>query len=401
MNKDNYLEYIRILHGRVSSQAKNNGFTTWALLIAMIYLIWNSIPQVNILRNDLDALKVVLVQYSHVHVFLIAGILLLSNSARSPIKNFDYRISVRSISSYVTLFTTIFVILILPTYTTHYVLHSGIALNKIQTYQLMINKWFLLILSVLTLIILALVTVYQKFTGYPLPLLLPQKQPKSASVSITKVLLVILLIELLAGNLYTLIDNYYQTSTIKLTEVTTLAFNLSLFSFALIFLLRRQSAQITLSNLERLERDIIIHRIEENEIKQRLEEEFLEHELGEWLKLKLSEVRQKADSLLQQSQEADQFCEDYNELEQGLRYEKFGRMQEYMDKLKTKLNEYIEKFNRLWKWLDFAMQIPNIKTDSYLIEILSNTTKDLNDIRKEVCDKVKSAIGKIEALRGS
>lgn len=397
MNKDNYLEYIRILHGRVSSQAKNNGFTTWALLIGMIYLIWNSIPQLNILRNNLDALKVVLIQYSHVHVFLIGGIPLLSNSARSPIKNFDYRISVRSISSYVTFFTTIFVILILPTYATHYVLHSDIALNKIQTYQLTINKWFLLILSVSTLIILALVTVYEKFTGYPFPLLLPTRQPKS--VSVIKALLVILFIELLAGNLYALIDNYFQTSTIKLTEVTTLAFNLSLFSFALILLLRRQSAQITLSNLERLERDIIIHRIEETEIKQRLEEEFLEHELGEWLKLKLSEVKQKADSLLQQSQEADEFCTDYSELGQGLRYEKFGRMHEYEDNLKTKFNEYIEKFNRLWKWLDFAMQIPTIKTDSYLIEILSKTTKDLNEIRKEVCDKVESAIGKIEALK--
>ncbi|MGQ3685801.1 MAG: hypothetical protein ACUBOA_12480 [Candidatus Loosdrechtia sp.] len=87
-------------------------------------------------------------------------------------------------------------------------------------------------------------------------------------------------------NIYFLI-NYIKTPNIRV-EIVTLAFNFTLISFGFVTLLRTQSTKTKLSILEQLERDIIIHNINENDIKARLQEEYLGQEIGEWLTVKLS-----------------------------------------------------------------------------------------------------------------
>lgn len=38
--KNQYLDYIRVLHKRSSDYAQKNGFTIWAIIIGLIYLKW-------------------------------------------------------------------------------------------------------------------------------------------------------------------------------------------------------------------------------------------------------------------------------------------------------------------------------------------------------------------------
>ncbi|MGQ3685800.1 MAG: hypothetical protein ACUBOA_12475 [Candidatus Loosdrechtia sp.] len=180
MNNDKYLEYVRTLHNRVSNRNKNDGFTVWALIVGIIYLTWNSIPLLNIIKNDSNSLNAFFICYSHIHILILFSILIFTYSSSSPITAFDYRIHKNSFTldfkGLIDILITLFLILLLPIYTIHFISYPNVILSNYHIYQLALNKWFFIVTSILFLITGISLGIYQKSKGYPFPLTLPTKK---------------------------------------------------------------------------------------------------------------------------------------------------------------------------------------------------------------------------------
>jgi len=70
MNKNEYLDYVRVLYDRVSSEGRLAGITAWGLLIAIVYLIWNIIPMYSGIRNNNELIETSLLLYGYLQISL-------------------------------------------------------------------------------------------------------------------------------------------------------------------------------------------------------------------------------------------------------------------------------------------------------------------------------------------
>ncbi len=430
MINDNYLQYIRILYDRISNRSKRAGFNTWALLIGIIYLVWNSIPLLNTLKNDSNVFAITLTYYSHIHISILSFIFLFFSHPKSPSRPLDYRIknytTISNFGDILKISITCFLILIFPIYATHLVLHSTRSLSTFYIYQLTINKWFFIITTVIIFCLITIESVYQKFKGYPCPVFnLPAKKPKlTKSAILTNIiisLLLLIIIELPLGNLFSLINIYFQTQNTNLAEVITFAFNLSLICFALVTLIYIHNTQESLHNLERLERDIIIHKIDESEIKMRLQEEFLGHEIGEWLTNELKDLKSKAETAIEFFKKEEHFYTDEyinsitKKIEESIvnlkdknrkiieeKAKEFFKidMKIFFTEAEKVFDNYYNKYMSLFHWLDFAL-LSFQDRDPYLKEILSNTLKDLSDIKNDISTQMHNTKEKLKLKQAS
>lgn len=216
--------------------------------------------------------------------------------------------------------------------------------------------------------------------------------------------------------MYLLINNYFLTKNIKQAEAITFAFNFSLISFALVILLYKYKTQESLYNLERLERDIIIHKIDESEIKMRLQEEFLGHEIGEWLTNELKNLKSKAELAIDFYKKAEHFCTDEYKDSITKKFEESivnlkdknpkiieEKASEFIKKdyeiFRSELNKVFDNYLNKYKSLSHLLNVSLLSfqdRDPYLKEILSNTLKDVSDVMNDISTQGDNTKEKIE-----
>ena len=110
--KNQYLDYIRVLHKRSSDYAQKNGFTIWAIIIGLIYLMWNSIPLIDEIRGNKENIYTVALYYSYIHMAILSFFVLIDLESPAKKKPLDYRI-LRS-PSIVNIITILFIGVFLP-----------------------------------------------------------------------------------------------------------------------------------------------------------------------------------------------------------------------------------------------------------------------------------------------
>jgi hypothetical protein len=172
-----------------------------------------------------------------------------------------------------------------------------------------------------------------------------------------------------------------------------------LFVFVVV-ILRVLTNSLTLSRslewLETLERDIVIHDIPINQVKDRLEREYLGSELGSWLQARVEEIKNRAEALERFESEARSKFAEIRTLDSELMFERMGRIEALTISLEKHHQELGALFDPLSKWLRKTYENPF--QDPHLREVAKRTANDLARVMERATEASRRTIGDFKAM---
>ena len=397
---DQLLQYIRILYERRANRAAKTGITVWAVLAALIYLAWRSIPQLIQLSTNRDSIYSFLLLYSHIQIFLVALYLCFPiGGDLSPKSRFDYRISRQSEKDVLLQLGMIFSAGIgLPVFA-GWLAARHLSLSHFHLIQISINTYALSGFALFIVIASAGINIYQRISEYPFPTQLSSDRWLGQRIFNSATWL--LFFELCIGNAVAVSVSLPITAANWNAALVELAVNSALLALGIIALSHLLSADAHLERLAKLERDIVIHELSPEKIRARLELDVVGQDVSEWLKSEIDNVKAKADELRAHTKQIDQLSQEVAEIEKQYSYERTGRIKKYVDEMQDKLNIYSKRTIKLQRWLTFTAQLPQILVDQYISELLQKTTTELESTLEAVKTEVKAAVTKIERVMQS
>lgn len=246
--RQDVLDYIRLLYERQASASAKAGMTLWAVLAGLVYLFWNTFDILLVIQ-DLGVFKESFYYYfGNVYVFVLSVSMLVSYSGVLRDKrDYDYRIYKKDPSG-LGFLIVIFAFLFVWFYFSDQA--SVLENNRLYAFQREVNYYFSCV--AIALLSISFVVNFFKKSKRDMP------PPSSFSfLESTKfqiiyygfVLLIIL--ELLFGNLSVIAVGFYSASYDPVAIIVS--FNISLVFLAVIFVLRIKSEKDRLVFLSRLE----------------------------------------------------------------------------------------------------------------------------------------------------
>lgn len=294
-NAKQYLDYVQTLYNRQAEREQKDGFTVWALLVALVFVIWDSISKLSEVDNREISSEVVILFFSHIHVLVIVGLALISLQPKTPLRVSDYRVSFRRGKNIYDDLWYAGLLLIIPGLAAYASGRSDLVQDKYVLNQLSINAWLLLTYGLIMILAAVFIkTILRKADSMSNPFLIPGK-----TGVVGEVVWLLLIFELAVGNAYALIVEYGEIEVHEGGVGILLALNSSIVLIILVMLRSKIGASTSLVTLERLERDIVMHGIDAQQICRILEEEYLGRNIGDWLKEELSEMRQCGNELIE------------------------------------------------------------------------------------------------------
>lgn len=365
------LSYVRTLYERESSRASKNGMTFWAILVGIIYLVW---PTVELLSQiqDISAIKLnFYLSFSQVHLALLAASAIVSTSGQFQHRRaYDYRIKPIKPSS-VNLLLSIILFIIAPLW---FIFKSQNMLppNSWVWTQQKINFWCLIIFITLLLLGAFLET---KRSRKNVPSIVGIFAMNKKYNSFFSIVLTLLFIEILGGNLVGIclsISEYLYT-----INLFHLAFNLSLISIGICMLNGFTSSKGYLLKLSTLERDIVLHELNEKDISERLKDEFLGHYIEDWVESSLKKTREKLTSFEDTLNKANSVVTEIKNIDGSYTHERQGRVNAYIEELETKFIDYNETVIPLLDWLDDLTTHNALYKDDFIQTIAKSCITEL------------------------
>ena len=397
--RDDYIEYVRIMYERRSTKARTTGFTSWALVAALIYIFWQSIPLIKQAQGSANWVQLVVLFSAHIAAMMSTGFIcwnMLSSSLLSPN---DYRLDAkRSTMPLLVLSLVVLVAAGIPAILSLAAWMNTTSISSTHYRLLSANAWILG--AVYTGGLVGQVYSYLKWerTGYPSTLAWISKkgfQQRANSI------FVVVLLTLLTLNLYFLYEGFTAAGSNASESSLLLAMNgiLSVTLFMAILISIAQEEALTA--LLRIERDAVIHDLPAEEIRKRIESDYLGQALGGWLNEQLTELRQLRASLTTA-------CNRYPELDATLRkvdpsliYERKGRLLAYIHELKELVANLFRKWTPLAAWMRAMLDRPTI--DGYVRGLLKDAygdeTRHLESVKMEtakILDALCLAIAQFE-----
>jgi hypothetical protein len=232
-----------------------------------------------------------------------------------------------------------------------------------QTVMLRLN---ILAFALGLVVITALVVVVLSQRGkYPFPALLLQEGSALTKSAIFVTDLLLLLLG--AANLFAFVS-VWVSSIEPTTEHTVKIAMILVFSLVIIqVLLNSLLLPSSLQWLERLERDIVIHRLAEPEVRTRLEKYLLGQELGAWLQERVSAVKTLVEELSGFSNDSQSTLREIQMLGHGGEVAKIGRLREIATTLGNKTKAFEMEWQPLAEWLMKVAENPAL--DIYLRDL--------------------------------
>ncbi|MCH7501412.1 MAG: hypothetical protein IH886_15675 [Nitrospinae bacterium] len=391
MDREQYLSYIRELHNRISSEHQKKGTTLWAFTIALVYIVWSSVPYIPKVINDNNQVNLILGIFCHLFPILIFSAILIAAETNIGIRRlFDYRIPLNTERyKFGNLFLILFIFALPLLGNTFYLLKGYSAISKFEVNVLIVNIIFFLIFYLIIIFYVFKIFWEAIKTGLPSPLEI-NTQPATAKL---RLLMVIIFLILVAGNIYSLLGILHQSLPYSFIEISLLGFNATLIIFFLPNFYYLFFSHYSLKSLENLERDILLHQIEEGEIKTRLEEELFGQEIGSWLSEKIKEVKKEAEIFLEEINNFDDFKNEIEGLDPNLRFEKKERIKEKEKITKDKYDRYRNTSLKISQWLGNWVKYGSLDSDEYLQEVFRKNLKELERIRDNLSEIVKLKFG--------
>jgi hypothetical protein len=392
MDKERYLEYIRELHARLSKRASQSGVTTWALLGAFAFLLLQ-LPAVLVKLSREESPQVV-VMWAHLQVSVLAAWAFSSTlRGTNPTTQFDYR--VRAADSVLGTVTLGVLLLLVPAALSTGALYVSSDLHGWQRLVLLTNAWFYGPLFFLWTAYTTFALISQLTTN--LPPIATLLQEKTSIRAVISVALDALTLVLLVSNLYFVFGPWFAAERPTSQSALTLALVLTFIVVILWQLVMTLPMHRSLDGLERLERDIILHNIEVEAIKDRLEREYLGTQLGALLQRRVADLKEQADDLQHFAESAQEKLAEIEHLGADFRHEKEGRVGDLLDSLEPRVRALENHWTGLGPWLKGAYDSPI--HDRYLRDLAKKTLAELGAHMARAIGAAKLTLDNIRATR--
>ncbi len=376
------LGYIRVLYERKSEKASKEGFTSWAIVAGMMYVLWDFFDVISQFNNVGDDRIHFYYKFSQVYMVLFMGAAFALFDGDGGRRNsFDYRIINNDHISTKSLFVLIIVIGF-PMYCIDKAV-SIEALGMIGKIQLEINFWFLSIMLAAVCFAFAQESLRGVLGKFPQPVL---SKPKGKVQTFILSVLYVISIEIFVVNAVLVFDEVYGGSDKGRMLVAALDLSLLLMGYFLFF--RQKNAALSLSNLSRLERDAVIHELSEGEIRRRLQEEYLGIYVGDWVDGVLVDIREKESELTSLLDEAEKLQKEISEIDSEYRFEREGRVADYLGKIKLLFGSYNKIMVKFSGWLREAGNRARYVNDAFMESIVLSTIDELEANAGELNERV-------------
>lgn len=394
-SKQEYLQFVQTLNNRIRAKAQNAGFTKWVLIAALVTIVWLSIPLLEPIRQK-GLFPVLLGVYLHTHFALcFLTYIILPPDSRKIFGKLDFRIRIDKPQPSLKFFSIFTPLFVFPVLAGLHVICFGETFTKLQNNLIMLN---IITVGTFTLFLL-IANAFQirqiSKDGYPTHFQF-EKGQTSGTEFISRVIFGVFFV-LALGNVWGWFLIFLKPPPSNFTEVLNLGFNLSLISFLLFKLIISSQDNLLISELDNLERDIILHNLEGEEIKRRLEYSFFGQEIGSWLEDKLNNVKDKSENLLRKSRSVDDFIAEIKAIDPSMTLEIKGRIDRYNDQIEADLDQYAKDSSALAIWLRNAIDMNQKFMEEHLIKMMEKTIEDLYGISEEVRIAVKKTTGKMRA----
>lgn len=399
--KSEYLSYVRVLYERESNKGKQSGVTKWGVIIALVYIVWNLIDSYPKVRDDSIAFYSAIFMYG----FLQLSVDYFSTFFNLPLggtnnSKFDIRIRGKGFASeYVNYLIIIILMLGLPLLSQFCRDASILNVQSVSTsirfieIQVSINFYALSFLIIATAAYLLFNSIYERIKRYPSPLIFNSRTKGKK----TQYMLMFFSLEMAFGNAiaFYMLLNYLPLTVLQ--PVLTFTFDLVLIVLAIKYLSSSTFQNGRIEKISSLERDIIFHELSTDEIKKRIQEEFIGHEFGEWLKNKVNEVRKEAAALHELSEKSIELRAGIEALSKELEYEKNGRLNKFMDELESRYKSYNKKFSPLVNWISIVIA-NNGNYEQGLISTIKEVFEDIKVVHDLTVKKTKTTMAEIRAV---
>jgi len=392
MDRDQLLTYIGSLRDRVFNQSKKNGVTKWALGVSILYLLLQSFPYMASLKYGLLPSLEFLIAFTHI-IGLVVGITWFYDALKggTEFSKFDYRFTTNNSNDltlpalgffafegiYCLCACAIFMKFKDPPFDPHF--------TPPEILSFAIGGGFYLIFTV------ALIYVWVQKSNdtkaqkvqYPTPssLRVNTKSPAYTVFSHTFPAFIIFI------NAVYVVSPSFSIDIDDYKSITLLGFQLSLALCGVAIFIRSIRDTSAISYFEKLERDIVLHKVSEEEILTRLQNHYFGNEFSTWLKQKIAELEIFSAKILEFENQKLLLIAEVNGLDANLIYEKKGRLDKFSEEVKAHFDEYKQNHS------DFDKCLTNIitssKSDKYLLDLINEHKARLDSMVANDKEKLK------------
>lgn len=375
-----YVQYVRELYDRLAKKQRDNGFTTWALLGALVYVFWQSVPMVAEARSIKDWDMYAILFCAHISAILLAAEMCFGSlSSSGPLTPYDYRLKTAKPTINSLLFFCVLVCLFLgaPLVFSTVAWIKATALSATHYRLLTANCWVIGVLFASALSAKLYSHVHWEKTGFPAVIALTHD---SSFGKVVTVIFFVSFLVLLGLNLYFLAELFGKIDGKMGGTVLVLAANLVLGLIGLRIVVFSVPENEALDRLSRIERDALMHGLTASEVRARLESDYLGHQLGDWLGEKLTEIRALNADWLGACNRYKQIGAELDEIDPLMVYERLGRLEAYVDELSGLADSLIKKWKPLARWMLETLQRPGV--DRYTRDLLKGAHDELEALYK-------------------
>lgn len=393
--REEYLDYLRLLYERESGKGKQTGITRWALILAIIYVSWNLIDNYSTVRSSPLGIHAIFFLYGLLYLAIVYFKDLVNFRSEPGGSRYNLRVSVNNpLGDIVSSSIWLGLDLGLPILSqvsrdeSIYNVAPYEILRKVVDLQAVANIWVLGAIVAVMILVVPIVSISERSSRIPsyLPFLAAYKS------NWAKVMWVAVFVELAIGNT---VAAYVVISALPagdLHGILTCSFDLAVIAVALISLIAAQSESNRTRGIELLERDIVFHDLSTEQIRNRIQQEFIGHEIGEWLTIKLDEVRKLAAEVEKLADGVADLELELKKLPPNLLFERHGRIAEYSNKLNAASQKYNDKITPLMNWLNAVRAAPGKGNSAEVASVLEDIFNKLTSIGASTKERAEGAL---------
>lgn len=377
---DKYVNYIRFRQQQATQKLANSGMTTWAILAALVYIFWETIPLMPTLRPLLETKSVVLPALIGCSILSsIRDVFASMNNHSNPKSSYK----IKSNNEWEARRELIMLaLLMLP------LLLCGPAWWHFER-SIEFNIYFTN--SALSLMVLFSITKnfieehkQKKITGLPTVESITGANEKTGIIA-----------SLFAYGLWFLLIYFNAVELISINhefskDIVKFIFNVVVIYALVIIFFENKTNNWELRYLEDLDRDLVLQDLTEDDVKIRVQSEYFGIQFGDWAKNMVSITS----SLIAESRDLETEVNDevlsINQIPDEYQHEKKARREKLSKRANEKLQEMETQVNSLHGWSCKLIAALNVNSSIY------SDAKDLNQLSERNKNEAASLIVRIK-----
>ncbi len=388
VNREELLDYIRGLHTRYSEQDQRTGLTKWALAGAVVYLIWQVVPQLADIGQAPAQWLPVCSYYAQIMFMIMGATAIFGHGRRRSSRGIlERRIASGAFNPMVGM-AQLSLILVVPGICAYMVLASELASNAWLSLQMTINQWVFVIIMVAGVMAFAVDRIVKWRLGIPSTVMGVVSGPWIEGI--TNAILHVLFLELFLGNLALLLSDLFGVAPVH--EVLLCGFNLSLIAVALAAFLEVRMRGENMNALAWLEHDIIFENLDVEIARERLQEEIVGRSLGGWMTERMRWLRAASNSL--RSHEA-QVAGLIDESKVTPVRESMMQIRKHIDILERDVKKFWPACRHFEAWLLAMLERRALMNDTSVQQVVERLHAELKRMNEETTSAVKTMIERL------